>query len=402
MARRRLALLLPQLPQDPASGAARNLRSAVQLLAGGGYEVECLATTATELAVAVDPVTFLQNSGLAVQSETCNESSSRLLRFSHAGIAYHILDVGCCVPDRCQATHGRAFDALWLEMLRRFSPDIILTYGARDDDLNRHRLAREHGARIVFSLQNLAYLQHVHRLRDVDAVVTCSRFVTDSYARAAGLASTPLLTPILPEEVVASERQPLMVTFVNPAIEKGLMFFVRLAEELCRRRPDVPVLVVEGRGTREDVIGAAQLGGFDLRRHENLLIAPAVAHPKDIFAGARLLLVPSVWEEPAGRVAVEALVNGVPPIVSDRGGLPEVCAGGGMVLPLPGNLSLETAEPVHAGAVEPWLEQVLRLCDDASAYQAASEAAATAGRRYAWPALLDQYLRFFESVASAG
>ena len=41
------------------------------------------------------------------------------------------------------------------------------------------------------------------------------------------------------------------MTFVNPLPEKGVYPFVRIAQELGRRRPDIPLLVVESRGTRE-------------------------------------------------------------------------------------------------------------------------------------------------------
>ena len=40
------------------------------------------------------------------------------------------------------------------------------------------------------------------------------------------------------------------MTFVNPAPDKGAYPFVRIAQELGRRRPDIPLLVVESRGTR--------------------------------------------------------------------------------------------------------------------------------------------------------
>src|SRR3984885_15932856 len=89
---------------------------------------------------------------------------------------------------------------------------------------------------------------------------------------------------------------------------------------------------------------------FDLRRHEGIMIAGAVPKPRDIFTNTRVLLVPSVWEEPSGRVVAEALVNGVPPLVSDRGGLAESCNGAGFVLPLPPELTTATRRPVAAEA----------------------------------------------------
>ena len=40
------------------------------------------------------------------------------------------------------------------------------------------------------------------------------------------------------------------------------------------------------------------------------MAAPPVPTPADYFALTRILLVPSVWEEPFGRVAAEAMING--------------------------------------------------------------------------------------------
>ena len=54
------------------------------------------------------------------------------------------------------------------------------------------------------------------------------------------------------------------------------------------------------------------------------MAAPATPAPADYFALTRLLLVPSVWAEPFGRVAAEAMINAIPPLVSDRGSLPHV------------------------------------------------------------------------------
>lgn len=42
------------------------------------------------------------------------------------------------------------------------------------------------------------------------------------------------------------------------------------------------------------------------------------------LAESRFLVVPSVWEEPFGRVALEALSLGIPVLAADRGGLPEI------------------------------------------------------------------------------
>jgi glycosyltransferase involved in cell wall biosynthesis len=56
---------------------------------------------------------------------------------------------------------------------------------------------------------------------------------------------------------------------------------------------------------------------------ENLYFEGWQKTPKDFILKADLILVPSVWEEPFGRIAIEALYCGRMVIVSDKGGLPE-------------------------------------------------------------------------------
>ncbi|MDI4664837.1 glycosyltransferase [Xanthobacter autotrophicus] len=52
--------------------------------------------------------------------------------------------------------------------------------------------------------------------------------------------------------------------------------------------------------------------------------------PERIYALADVVVVPSRWIEPQGRIIVEAAVYGVPLIGTDRGGIPEVLKGYGM------------------------------------------------------------------------
>lgn len=56
---------------------------------------------------------------------------------------------------------------------------------------------------------------------------------------------------------------------------------------------------------------------------------------RNAYASARVLVVPSLWYEPFGLVVLEAMAAGIPVIVSDRGGLPEIVGDeeGGVVVP---------------------------------------------------------------------
>ena len=386
------------MPQDPASGAARSLRTICEFLSASGMEVAALGTTASESGGESDALNFLSAALPAVQiaSSPLAPGQTPVFRFDDKGISYTLLHTGGNLTD-WERRFGDQFDRLYDEILRTFKPHIVFTYGGQPPEIARRKRAREHGCAVVFGLRNLGYLSP-DAFEHIDAILTGSHFVTDRYRQAIGIESTPLPLPLDPQEVLAPKHERIFITCINPSIEKGVMFVARLAEELSLRRPDIPMLIVESRGTGGLLVSAGLLGGFDLRRHENLMFCPAVARPAEIYALARIVIVPSVWEEPAGRVAAEALANGIPPLVSDRGGLAEVCGSGGFVLPLPNDLTLHTKAPVSAAAVEPWLDLLVRLTDDAEFYAAACRRAADAAIAYRSERVAPQYVEFFNQL----
>ena len=142
---------------------------------------------------------------------------------------------------------------------------------------------------------------------DVDHAFTCSQFLTDHYREKVGLVSTPIEPPIDWSTVVAPTESRAFVTFVNPSPHKGLLLFARLADMLGSRRPDIPILVVQS-GHSGGSLNA--IPGIDFSRYPQIMAAPPVPTPADYFALTRILLVPSVWDEPFGRVAAEAMING--------------------------------------------------------------------------------------------
>jgi len=397
----RLLLLIDQLPQDPTSGAARSLRTVCEMLAASGhFHVAALGLTATEQAAAIPARALLRAQGLraATERRAVSKGDRPVLGFTARGVTYTLLDTGGQCGFAWEDAQGRQFDRLFDRALATFRPDIVLTYGGHPAMVARWRRARKAGAAVVFGLRNLGYLGERALFNSVDDVLTPSRFLSDRYRAVLGIESTALPLPIDLADTVAPLREPLFLTFVNPTAEKGVFFVARLAEELSCRRPDVPLLVIESRGTVGGLVAAGLAGGFDLRRHANIMVSPGVARPRDIFAATRVLLVPSVWEEPAGRVVPEALLNGVPPVVSDRGGLAEQCGEGGIVLALPPELTPETRQPVESAAVEPWIDAILPLMDDDTRYAEASRRAAAAAERFRPEQLAPAYVRHFAAL----
>ncbi|HBY63600.1 MAG TPA: hypothetical protein DEH78_27560, partial [Solibacterales bacterium] len=113
------------------------------------------------------------------------------------------------------------------------------------------------------------------------------------------------------------------VLMINPCVVKGIAIFAALAE----RFPDVPFAALEGWGTT--AADRALLAGL-----RNVRLLSSVPGIDEVLSKARLLLMPSVWYEGFGLIAMEAMLRGLPVIASDSGGLQEAKEGTGYVLPV--------------------------------------------------------------------
>ena len=259
-------------------------------------------------------------------------------------------------------------------------PDIVLALGGHPAMREAMRRARARGAKTLFALRFFGY-EDARFFRHVDVALTPSRFLSDHYRRAIGLRSVALPSPLVDAEVttpLGSEAARAFLTFVNPSLRKGVALFARLAESLASERPELPILVV-GSGASLDALRSVP--GMDLGRHPNVMAMAPTLEPREYLALTRVLLVPSANAEPAGRVNAEAMLNGIPVVASDRGGIPETLAGAGTTLSLPKWMTERTRRIPTATEVRPWVEAVVRLWDDAAHYAATAERARETGAR---------------------
>ena len=167
-----------------------------------------------------------------------------------------------------------------------------------------------------------------------------------------------------------------------------------IADELGRRRPDIPWLIVESRGTKEH-LGEC---GLDLAAHGNIQVMTHTTDPQRFWGLTRIALLPSLWWENQPLVAVEAMINGIRVVGSDRGGIPETVGDGGLILPLHERLTPATRIVPEADEVEHWVEAVIRLWDDREFYQGLSSRALREAERWRPERLRPLYAEFFRNV----
>ena len=385
---------------DAVSGAARSMRTMMEWLAAAGCEAWALATARFDVAPRASFEAHLESLGVPISRRAPADPAGRpTFRYELNGVEVTCLATEAhdpAAPDRAEFEQFvRQFDRMF-EQLR---PDLVIAYGGHPGPQEALRRARLGGAATLYSVRNHGYDDR-RRFRNADHVLTCSAFLSRRYRDAIGLRSTALPSPLAWSEILAPDDARAFVTFVNPALHKGAALFARLADMLGRRRPDIPILVVQ---SAADASLVNSVPGVDFARYPQIMTAPSTAQPSDYFALTRLLLAPSVFEEPFGRVAAEAMANGVPPLVSPRGGLPEAVQEGGLVLPLPDWLGPDVRRLPSEAETQPWFDAICGLWDDPAAYAAASARARAAGERlYGEAQLRPRYLDYLESLRPGG
>ncbi len=162
-------------------------------------------------------------------------------------------------------------------------------------------------------------------LQRASAVITVSNYVKSYIERWCDAEATVLRFPVYGSGPFAcrdSTGDDGYITMINPSKLKGITIFLALA----RRFPQIPFAAIPTWATTgEDMAAMDALA--------NVSVWEPIEDIDELYGKSRILLVPSLWGEAFGQVAVEAMLRGVPVLASDVGGLPEAKLGVDHVLP---------------------------------------------------------------------
>lgn len=387
---------------DDANGASVASRAMVEALARRGFLVEVVCGPIRERRHEGDLPSCLVTRGLSVEirgGDSWHIGASGLFplvpphfRLRLGGVPVTIMG-GSTLPRVPTDDECRDFLRLFEEAYSRHRPEVVVAYGGGSPIREVVQGARRRQAATVFPVHNLRYRDRA-TFADADAVLVASRFAAEHYREALGLRCTVLPNLVDFRRARALDRRPRYVVFVNPTIEKGVHVLARVADELGHRRPDIPFLVVEGAGTEEDVAAC----GLDLRAHGNVFFHEHTSDPRRFWRVARLCLLPSLVAENQPLAAIEAMLNGVPVIGSDRGGLPETLGSAGLTLPIPDRLSpsapaLPTPEEIAA-----WVEAIIERWDSPEVFHRHSQNSLIEASRWDPEELEPRYERFFATI----
>jgi glycosyltransferase involved in cell wall biosynthesis len=255
-------------------------------------------------------------------------------------------------------TTGQHLERELLQQMQNFAPDVVFTQSLWA--AATIRIANSIGVPTLSFVRSFWRPDRLH----ATAAENPTWFVANSpaiarYIRKNVGRESLMLYPLIDPDAFRFDpihATPALISMVNPVPEKGGRLFDQVAQCMPERR----FHAVRGWTFKH---GAGPR--YVEFRSPNIVTTGPHHDMRAVYAQTRLLLVPSLWQEAFGRVVVEAMINGIPVIASDRGALPWVVGTGGSVL--------TTREP------EDWAEEIAAYDDPAYYALAAGRARERAG-----------------------
>ena len=360
---------------DTTNGAAIRMRALLQQLSLNGHRCEVVSAPMGTWALGPSLKELLARHSLPL-----GPARAGWMKVADAGLVHHLSTRAPRMADaadvqavtRSQADFVRHVDAY----LKSEQPDVVFTWAGGGLEELVGAAAHLRGIPFVHNLVTTTQMPRPEFVHAADGIFVLSRFLADIVEQRWGRRPFIIRPVVNPERCVAQRHAPKFVTLMNPVPEKGFTLLLRLAEQALVKLPTARFLCVEGRWTRAM---AEKNYGFDAAAFPNLSWMENRVHVREIFAKTRVLLFPSFWQEVYGMGVAEAHLNGVPTLVSRRGGIPEAGAGVSRLLPVPPRCMLNHALVPTAREVRPWLDALAPLVTSDTHWRRASRRALGAG-----------------------
>lgn len=315
---------------DTSSGASMSVREMLLQLTAQGYEIAILGATV-----------FDNDAGrthFAQHEQTLAEldrKGQRFVEVNDGPLRHRLVLTASGTRDRMTHREIGIWYQAYIAMLEHFRPDVVFYYGGQALDMLISAEARLRGIPSAAYLANGNY--HGTRwCHDIDLILTDTEATAEMYRKRSGFQAVPIGKFIAPNRVVAAEHERKHLLFINPSLAKGAGIVIQLAMLLERRRPDIRFEVVTSRGNWHALV--RQITGMHGEARDsldNVVVTPNTKDMRPVYGRARVLLAPSLWWESGPRVLVEALLNGIPAIVTDRIGLLQQMGNAGIKVQLP-------------------------------------------------------------------
>lgn len=344
---------------DTTSGASLSVNQILRELSACGYEISILGATVFDS----------ENGAKLIQQNRESLIDKKILTINDGALSHRLVVTKSTKRDDMTSSEISYWYAQYLKTINEFRPDLVFFYGGQAADLLISQEARAHGIPSVAYLVNANYMGS-RWCRDVDLVVTDSKATANLYKEKLGLNVIPCGKFIEYSSVVAREHLRKNLLFVNPSLQKGVGIVVQIAVMLESRRPDIKIEVVESRGNWNKFVEALSRSTSRNIELTNVVLTGNTNDMREIYSRARVLLAPSLWWESGSRVLAEAMLNGIPAIVSKRGGNPEMIGNGGIKVEFPEQCYKKPYDIIPKEEILlPVVNKIIQFYDDEGYYQ---------------------------------
>lgn len=178
-----------------------------------------------------------------------------------------------------------------------------------------------------FLINKIAKVNFKRKVKNIDIFVGISKFSLSLFFKKANINSKSVKKEIIHNKVPnekkinkLSKKVAKSVGFVGQITqEKGISIFLKAVSSLDIYTHLSSVIIVGEGPLLEDL-------KYKYKEFNKIVFLGKITHEevKDIYEKLDTLVVPSIWEEPFGRVIIEAYRQKVNVLASDRGGIPEI------------------------------------------------------------------------------
>ncbi len=178
-------------------------------------------------------------------------------------------------------------------------------------------------APLLSKLYNMPFAALRRRqIRRADLVVANSKFIAGVLQNFR--IQSEVIYPFIEMENyrIHGKFDPKYITFIRPVPWKG----VGIALSIAKRMPEEKFLFVGNSNPKL----AARISDY-----KNVSLLGWSSDMRQIYRKTKIVIMPSIWDEPFGRVPIEAGINGISTIASNRGGLSESVGKGGILIDNP-------------------------------------------------------------------
>jgi len=348
---------------DTSNGAAISIKTFLNFLSRYGVECRSLSASVYDRPGPGDQLENLMSTGARPVMEP---GLTQTLWLGLDGDVQHYIEYSPHMTQKEftleeeQVLYNRA-----LRVLDTYKPDVLLMYGSRRYERSLMRKAQERGIATVFYLVHPGY-RKLEAFTHVDHIFTDTEATRQLFADRFGFDCQVIGKFIEKPKAPANAQPPQYITFINPSSEKGVTLFLRIVQLAAETLPEAKFLVVESRSRLAD---AEERTGIDLTNYPNLTRVGLQKDMGAVFAATKILLALSLWHDSGPRVSVEALSMGIPAVVTNRGGLPELVGDAGIVIDPPKRLVEDHwLVPPLSDAI-PWVDVLRSLLGDDELYQ---------------------------------